>query len=123
MVGEKRGLPTFASAPGADEVNAVLGEGFGESDPAHSTLLSAATSGSPHARPPQKRALVHMPLEADAVPETKGYLCAQIGALNLHAARRVAPKDKQGKASLYRYILRPPMANERLQLLMGSEPL
>jgi hypothetical protein len=30
---KKRGIITFAAAPGDDEVNAILGEGFGESDP------------------------------------------------------------------------------------------
>ncbi len=44
-------------------------------------------------------------------------LCAQLGAFNLHAARRVAPNDKQGKDMLCRYILRPSLANERLHLL------
>ena len=53
----------------------------------------------------------------DARPEPKGYLCAQDCAFNLHAARRVAPNDKQGREMLCRYILRPPMANERLHLL------
>lgn len=53
---EKRGLITFAVAPGDDEVIVVLGEGFGESDPANSTLLNAATSGSPPAGLAQKRA-------------------------------------------------------------------
>jgi hypothetical protein len=55
--------------------------------------------------------------EAEASPEHKGYLCAQLGAFNLHAARRVAGNDKQGKEFLCRYILRPPLANERLHLL------
>lgn len=114
---EKRGVITFATAPGDDEVNAVLGEGFGESDPAHSTLLSTATSGSLPAGPAQKRKPVLMSREADTSPEPRGYLCAQIGAFNLHAARRVAPNDKQGKEMLCRYILRPPLANERLHLL------
>ncbi|GEM_PF-6828860 len=50
-----RGVLTFAAAPGDDEVNTIFGEGFGESDPAHSTLLNAATSGSPPAGPAQKR--------------------------------------------------------------------
>lgn len=76
---EKRGILTFAAAPGDGEVNAVLGEGFGESDPAHSTLLHAATRGLPPAGPAQKRAPVCMPLETDARAEPKGYLCAQVG--------------------------------------------
>ena len=41
-----------------------------------------------------------MPFEADAGPEPKGTLCTQLGAFNLHAARRVAPNDKQGKEML-----------------------
>lgn len=44
-------------------------------------------------------------------------MCAQISAFNLHAARRVAANDKQGKEILCRYILRPPLANARLHLL------
>lgn len=70
----------------------------------------------PAARPVKQRASVRMPLEADARAEPKGYLCAQISAFNLHAARRVAPSGKPGKPMLCRYILRPPLANERLHL-------
>jgi hypothetical protein len=61
-----------------------------------------------------------MPLAAAAGPEPKGFLCAQISLFNLHAARRVAPNDKQGKEILCRYILRPPLANERLHLLANG---
>jgi hypothetical protein len=105
---EKRGVVTFAAAPGDEEVNAVLGDGFGEIDPAHATLLHAATRGMPPTGPAQKRP-VRMPLDADIGPEPKGFLCAQIGSFNLHAARRVAPNDMQGKKILCRYILRLPL--------------
>jgi len=54
---------------------------------------------------------------ADAGPESKGYLCAQDAAFNLHAARRVTASDRQGREMLCRYILRPPLANERLHLM------
>lgn len=79
---EKRDLIIFPAAPadeasGESEVNANLGGGFGESDPAHSTFLHAATSGSPPAAPAQKRAPVRMLREADTSPEPNGYLCAQ----------------------------------------------
>ena len=113
----KRGIITFATAPGDDEVNAVLEEGFGESDPAHATLLAAATAGHPPAGPAQRRKPLFMPLSVETGPEPKGYLCAQIGGFNLHAARRVAPNDKQGREMLCRYILRPPLANERIRLM------
>jgi Putative transposase len=114
---QKRSLITFATAPGDDEVNAVLEEGFGESDPAHATLLAAATAGHPPAGPAQRRKPLFMPLAVETGPEPKGYLCAQIGGFNLHAARRVAPNDKQGREMLCRYILRPPLANERIRLM------
>lgn len=72
---QKRGVITFAAAPGDDEVNAILGEGFGETNPAHSTLLSAGISGSPPAGPAHKRKPVLMLSEAEMSPEHKGYLC------------------------------------------------
>jgi hypothetical protein len=62
------------------------------------TLLKAATSCLPPARPAHKRKRVLMLSEAEMGPEHKGYLCAQLGALNLHSARRVAGNDKQGNA-------------------------
>ncbi len=46
-----------------------------------------------------------------------GKLCAQDMGFNLHAARRTAAEDKEGRESLCRYILRPPIANQRLRLL------
>ena len=46
-----------------------------------------------------------------------GKLCAQDMGFNLHAARRIAAEDKEGRESLCRYILRPPVANQRLRLL------
>jgi putative transposase len=44
-------------------------------------------------------------------------LCAQHCGFNLHAATRVAGNDKTGRQTLCRYILRPPLANDRLQVL------
>jgi hypothetical protein len=114
---QKRGVITFTAASGDEEVNAVLDADFGQSKPALSTLLFAASTGLPPAGPAVKRKAVCMQLETEITPEPKGYLCAEAGAFNLHAARRVAPNDKQGREMLCRYILRPPLANERLHLL------
>ncbi len=36
---------------------------------------------------------------------------------NLHAATRVAANDKPGRVTLCKYILRPPLANDRLHIL------
>ena len=41
-------------------------------------------------------------------------LCAQEHGFNLQAATRVAANDKQGRLTLCRYLLRPPLANDRL---------
>ena len=114
---EKRGVISFVAAPGDGEVNALVGEGIGESDPTLAGLLSAATTGQAPAGPAQRRAPIQFSNNTQARPEQKGYLCAQDCAFNLHAARRVAPNDKQGREMLCRYILRPPLANERLRIL------
>jgi hypothetical protein len=47
----------------------------------------------------------------------KGNLCAQDQAFSLHAATKVAANDKQGRLTLCKYILRPPLANDRLKIL------
>jgi hypothetical protein len=58
--------------------------------------------------------IAHHPL---ARPVAKGKLCGQCCGFNLHAATRVAANDKAGRATLCRYILRPPLANDRLVML------
>jgi hypothetical protein len=44
-------------------------------------------------------------------------LCGQHAGFNLHGATRVAANDKQGRVALCKYILRPPLANDRLKIL------
>ena len=56
-------------------------------------------------------------LDPDDRPIAKGTLCAQEHGFNLQAATRVAANDKQGRLTLCRYILRPPLANDRLKIL------
>lgn len=79
--------------------------------------MAAATMGAAPAGPALRRAPIRLSTNGDRGPEPKGYLCAQDAAFNLHAARRVAPNDRQGREMLCRYILRPPLANERVHLL------
>jgi hypothetical protein len=47
----------------------------------------------------------------------KGTLCGQARGFNLQAATRVPSNDKRGRERLCRYILRPPLANDRLNIL------
>ena len=56
-------------------------------------------------------------LDPDDRPVAKGNLCGQARGFNLHAATKVAANDKQGRVTLCKYILRPPLANDRLKIL------
>ena len=56
-------------------------------------------------------------LDPDGRPVAKGKLCSQHAGFNLHAASRVAANDKKGRETLAKYILRPPLANDRLHIL------
>jgi hypothetical protein len=47
----------------------------------------------------------------------RGNLCGQHRGFNVHAATRVAANDEQGRLALCEYILRPPLANDRLKIL------
>jgi hypothetical protein len=60
---------------------------------------------------------VRIVLDPDDQPVAKGKLCAQEHGFNLHGATRVAANDKQGRLTLCKYILRPPLANDRLKIL------
>jgi len=56
-------------------------------------------------------------LDPNAHPVAKGNLCGQHAGFNLHAATRVVANDKKGRETLCKYILRPPLANDRLHIL------
>ena len=112
---QRRGVITLVTAPGDGEVTVVGDETIGEKDPLLAKLLAAATAGAPPAGPTQKRAPVRIMLDPDDRPVAKGKLCGQHAGFNLHGATRVAANDKQGRVALCKYILRPPLANDRLQ--------
>jgi hypothetical protein len=114
---ERRALITLAPAPGDGEVNVICDDAIGDEDPLLARLLGAATTGAPPAGPAQKRAPVRIAQDPLARPVSRGRLCAQHCGFNLHAATRVAGNDKTGRQTLCRYILRPPLANDRLQVL------
>ncbi|HJX51779.1 MAG TPA: hypothetical protein VJ801_03345 [Polyangia bacterium] len=92
-------------------------ETIGDKDPLLARLLAAATAGASPAGPANKRKPVRIVLHPDAHPVAKGNLCGQHAGFNLHAATRVAANDKQGRLALCKYILRPPLANDRLKIL------
>jgi hypothetical protein len=113
---QRRGVITLVTAPGDGEVTVVSDETMGEKDPLLARLLAAATAGTPPAGPANKRKPVRIVLAPDDRPVAKGTLCAQEHGFNLHGATRVAANDKPGRLTLCRYILRPPLANDRLHV-------
>jgi len=72
------------------------------------------------AGPANKRKPIRIVLDPSAHPVAKGYLCGQQSGFNLHAATKVAANDEQGRLALCKYILRPPLANDRLKILDGK---
>jgi len=114
---QRRGVITLVTAPGDGEVTVVPDETLGEQDPLLAKLLAAATAGASPAGPASKRQAIRIVLDPDERPVGKGVLCGQAHAFNLQAATRVAANDKPGRERLCRYILRPPLANDRLHIL------
>jgi hypothetical protein len=114
---QRRGVITLVTAPGDGEVTVVADETLGEQDPLLAQLLAAATIGAAPAGPTTKRRPVRIVLDPDDRPVAKGELCASAHGFNLHAAARIAANDKPVRERLSRYILRPPLANDRLHIL------
>jgi hypothetical protein len=76
-------------------------------------LAASAVSGqAPPAGPQWRRGL--SPLSAAAVGYAKP-LCASLDGFTLHAATRVGALDPAGREALLRYVLRPPIAQERIE--------
>jgi hypothetical protein len=111
---QRRKVITLVTAPGDGEVTVVGDETMGEQDPLLARLLAAATVG---AVPASKRKPLRIVLDPDERPVGKGTLCAQAHGFNVHAATKVAANDQQGRLALCRYVLRPPLANDRLKIL------
>jgi hypothetical protein len=114
---QRRGVITLVTAPGDGKVTVVTDETMGEKDPLLAKLLAAATADASPAGPARKRQPIRIVLDPDDSPVCKGVLCGQAHGFNLQGATRVAGNDKPGRERLCRYILRPPLANDRLKPL------
>jgi hypothetical protein len=85
----------------------------GEGDPEGNLAASAVWGQTPPAGPQWRSRLA--PLE----PHALGYdrpLCASLDGFTLHAATRAGAFHPAGREALLRYVLRPPLAQERLEL-------
>jgi hypothetical protein len=91
------------------------------SDPADHDLVlaqlaTAAVSGTAPAGPERRRRAPIHPVHAASATIT-GPLCATDSGFSLHAATVVSHDNPRGKEALVRYVLRPPLAQQRLELL------
>jgi hypothetical protein len=88
-------------------------EARGEGDPEDNLAASAVSGQAPPAGPQWVRGLAS--LEPQALAYDKP-LCASLDGFTLHAATRAGGLDASGREALLRYVLRPPVAQERLEL-------
>ena len=85
----------------------------GEGDPEGNLAASAVSGQAPPAGPQWVSRLA--PLEPHALAYDKP-LCASLDGFTLHAATRAGAQDAAGREALLRYVLRPPVAQERVEL-------
>jgi hypothetical protein len=81
-------------------------------DPEDQLAASAVSGQAPPAGPQWRRGLA--PLPAAALGYDKP-LCASLAGFTLHAATRAGALDSGGREKLLRYVLRPPIAYERIE--------
>jgi hypothetical protein len=93
-----------AAQPHADAEQLVL-----------SALAAASSSGQALAGPETRPGRVPRLHQADAQPRIERPLCAAFTGFSLHASTTVAAGDTPGRERLIKYILRPPLAAERLE--------
>jgi len=84
----------------------------GGADPESQLAASAVSGQVPPAGPQWVRGLE--PLEHRALAYEKP-LCASLDGFSLHAATHAGALDQTGREALLRYVLRPPIASERLE--------
>ena len=84
----------------------------GESDPESNLATSAVSGQSPPAGPQWSSGLPPLRLRALSFDKP---LCASLDGFTLHAATRAGGLDAEGREALLRYVLRPPIAQERVE--------
>ena len=94
----------------------VLEDTLAEREPALAQLAAAAVSGLAPAGPELRR---REPVALRTSPgvEVVGSLSVTDSGFSLHAATTASGHDAAGREALVRYVLRPPIAQERLELL------
>lgn len=84
-----------------------------EREPALAELARAAVSGLPPCGPELRRGRDPIALRL-SLPQIAGPLSVKEAGFTLHAATHAAESDAQGREALLRYVLRPPVAQQRI---------
>ncbi len=90
----------------------ILATEGSDDGPEAAPIASAVSGQTPPAGPQWLRGL------ASLAPNALHYdkpLCASLDGFTLHAATRAGGLDAEGREALLRYVLRPPLAQERLE--------
>jgi SAM-dependent methyltransferase len=95
----------------------LLDDGFAEREPALAQVAAAAVSGLPPAGPELRRRPEPVMLRGHPGVEVTAPLSVTELGFSLHAATRAGAQDACGREALCKYVLRPPLAQERLSLL------
>ena len=96
----------------------LLADELCEREPALTQLAAASVSGLPPAGPERRdRPLRAITLTGSAGARVTAPLTAVDCGFSLHAATTADADDELGREAMVRYVLRPPIAHERLKLL------
>jgi len=95
---------------------------LGEEEPVLAGLLQASVLGT-SAVGERAGKRIRRVLQDPAPGQRTGELCYASRGFTLHAARRVGPEQADRREELCRYVLRPPLANNRLKWQSKDELL
>jgi hypothetical protein len=98
----------------SDELS-VLDDELRDREPALARLARAAVAGLEPAGPELRRRAEPIALRGRSGVQITRPLCAQQFGFNLHAATRAGGLDDAGREALLKYVLRPPVATERIE--------
>jgi hypothetical protein len=101
-----------------DDAFTMLPDDLAAREPALTRLAAAAVIGRAPAGPERRdRAPDRLRLRGSLGIQSTGPLCAAEPGFSLHAATTAAADDHRAREALVRYVLRPPIAQDRLDLL------
>jgi hypothetical protein len=107
---ERRGVIESGHEP------TLIDDGSAEQEPALAALASAAVGGAAPAGP-ERRERPAIALRDASGMRIASALSVAEGGFSLHAATTASADDAAGREALCKYVLRPPLAQERLRLL------